>query len=120
MEDGGDVYFVDAWEHKLVYYAGEELGTDETLLYNMLQASGVISATTNIADLVDASNVFYRKEDYYFIGSAGDNGLFRHQVVASGDNDPENYHYGSLSGLTATLVSSEPDDDLWNYNLNRQ
>jgi prepilin-type N-terminal cleavage/methylation domain-containing protein len=120
---GGDgaTYILDGWGRRLVYYSGAELLSDPTsndtpqCIPHWLVASGKISAySPSLAGR-------YRADDFYFLGSAGGDGLFRYNVVQpGGGHDPEDYIYLGAIGQTdgpSAVEATADDDDIWNNNL---
>lgn len=129
-------YFLDGWNRRLVYYSGAQLRNAMDLSHaNSLQ---MIPAWLKISGKIDANTVVasvagrYRAEDYFFLGSAGKDGVFGWNVCTltsakpGGPEDTGDYTGAEYSILTDLPPPQTPAmmedgfDDMWNHNLGQQ
>ncbi|MGE4157842.1 MAG: type II secretion system protein [Planctomycetota bacterium] len=123
---GRKAYFLDGWNQRMVYWSGAQMistmltdANSPQLIPTWLQLSGKIDASTTIASVAGR----YRAEDYYFLGSAGKDGLFGWTVCSSGTNVPTDYSglaYNIGLPFTNALGAEFEYDDMWNYNLGQK
>lgn len=133
-EENGHLHFIDGWENKFVYYSGAEIaeantdiapgGAKSYVIAFWLRAAGGIDSKKTPAEL-QAMKGSYNSNNYYFLISAGEDGVFSYLVTAESKEEPS-YYKPSATYLTssnntgpAEFTGEHEGDDMTNFTINR-
>lgn len=132
MDDG---YLIDGWYNRFLYYSGSEIHESTSVdadyvIAKWLKAAGNYDAGT-APGVIEVSRGMHNPNDYFFLMSAGDDGMFYYEVLptsASDRHDPAEYIAQSLSpNLLVPKIDDTSDvyseaesfDDMTTYNIRK-